>query len=120
MNTLIRKFESDIDSHLKNFLNHLSIKYKIPDILNEFDYFATNNIQISPSPVISTKQTCNYIFIKGQNEGNKCHHNTLPGILFCKAHSKHEENGQKDKKIIPKIQEKNTKQILISNFIFGD
>ena len=114
MNTLIKNFEKDIDSYFKKFLNHLSNKYNLSDISNEWESFCQNGIQQSPSIVVShTKNTCTYVFIKGQNEGKHCPNIIVPGLAFCKSHIKHEENGQKEKKIIPKIQEKNTKQILM-------
>ena len=115
MNTLIKNFEKDIDSYFKKFLNHISIKYNLTDISNDWESFCQNDgIQQPPSLLsASSKNTCTYVFIKGQNEGKNCPNIIVPGLAFCKSHAKHEENGQKEKKIIPKIQEKNTKQILM-------
>ena len=109
MHTLIKTFEKDIDSYFKNFLNHLSTKYNnTPDFLNEWESFSQNSSQVSSLAIVpfsKTKNTCTYVFIKGQNEGKTCSNTVLNGLAFCKSHSKHEENGQKEKKIIPIISE---------------
>ena len=129
MNSIILKFENDLNSYFKNFLIQISNKHKIHTILDEWETFSENitdgktTSSIAPIIVIEKSKTvvseitnnnnCEYIFIKGKNEGTNCPNKVSSGNRFCSKHVKFEQVEQKEKKIIPKIKEKSTKQILM-------
>ena len=62
MNSIILKFENDLDSYFKNFLIQISNKHKIHTILDEWETFSKNitdgkTITAAPAPVIEKVKT---------------------------------------------------------------
>jgi hypothetical protein len=119
MNNIFTKFEQEIEEHFKKFLPHLSSKFKLTnsEVFLEWERF--NGKISTPSQTVTEKQsrdestTCNYLFIKGKNEGTKCANPTKDEKKFCSKHAKFEETDQKEKKVVPKLEVKKVKFILM-------
>ena len=108
MEGLVKLIEGNINKSITNFIEKISENYQIDreELVKLWEELGNNKIKSRRNSVVSTKKGCNYIFTKGNNQGNECGVKCSGQNSYCK---KHMETSKGKKQIIirkhPKIGE---------------
>ena len=129
MNKLLSSIESSINNTVNEYNLLISDKFNID--IEELKNIWTNTFEgvmkqskKSSSKNVSEKSSvnggddeikCVYKFIKGKQQGESCNKSTKNGTRFCSKHSKFEEDGQKEKHKLPKVESKSPDRIIKLN-----
>ena len=115
MVSLIKDIENIIDNYVFDFIQKVEDVYDInsSDLKKIWSDYKLKVKKDTPSPITEQAQEkqeiktgkCMYKFIKGKNIGTICNKNTSDNESYCSLHKKFEASGQKEKKVIPKVQE---------------